>query len=695
VILRDLLFEIGVEEIPARFMTWAIAELERSAAADLADLRLSYAKLRVTGTPRRIVLYVEDLAERQEDFEETVKGPPKTQALDADGNYTKAALGFAKSRSVDVRDLRFDTNKGVEYLYAVVRETGKNASELLPDFLAGLLKKLIFPKSMYWDDPSVRFARPVRWIVALSDGDLIPVSFGRVNSGYESRGHRFMGASRVDLPFAKEYFAIMERESVIVDHTRRREIILDGIAKIEAEIGGTADRDPELLEENAQLVEYPIPFLGSFESEFLEIPEEVLIATMKKNQRYFPVRDASGKLTSNFVGVSNNRARDMSVVRDGNERVLRARLHDAAFFWKEDLQKPLESLLPQLAKVLYQERLGSILDKSERVRALASSLVGSMEWGDIAADVDRAAKLAKADLVTSMVFEFPEVQGIMGREYARRGGESDAVANALFGQYLPRFAGDDLPKGREGAVIGICDRVDTIVAIHKVGLSPTGSQDPYGLRRAARGLNEIVWGLGLDLNILKLFAGSAESLQAGEDVMTKVIDFYKNRLYNQLRERGYSHGTTSLAVASNGHRPLQALNMLSAFEDVSGAEWFGPLVLSAVRVNNILGKLNSEELESARKVGEGREKIWKLTEKSEKNLLSSLDAQSALVNGALSKNDWKAVCEALSALSPAISGFFDEVMVMSENKAERDNRLGLLVKCRGLFDSIGDFSLIK
>ncbi|MDR1514534.1 MAG: glycine--tRNA ligase subunit beta [Synergistaceae bacterium] len=688
-ILRDLLFEIGTEEIPARFMTWAIAELERAAAEDLAGLRLSYESLKVTGTPRRIVLYVENVSERQEDFEQTVKGPPKTQALDADGNYTKSALGFAKSRGVQTQDLRFETVGGVEYLFAVVRESGKDAAELLPAFLGGLLKKLVFPKSMYWKDPSVRFARPVRWIVALWDGDLIPVSFGGVNSGYTSRGHRFMGSQSVNIPIAKDYWEIMERESVIVDHERRKEMIVDGIEKIEGEIGGRAERDSELLEENAQLVEYPIPFPGSFEGEFLDIPEEVLIATMKKNQRYFPVRDSSGRLMANFIGVSNNRARDMAVVRDGNERVLRARLHDAAFFWKEDLQKPLESLLPRLEKLLYQERLGSVLAKSERVRSLASRLVSEMGWDDIAEAVDRAAYLSKADLVTSMVFEFPEVQGVMGREYAKRGNESLAVANAIFEQYLPRFAGDELPKALEGAVIGLCDRADTIAAIHKAGLSPSGSQDPYGLRRAARCVNEIIWGMDLDIDMGALLGESGEALEAGGDVMAKVFDFYKNRLHNQLRERGYEYGTTSLAVASMWRRPLQAQRMLEAFDEVSGAEWFGSLVLSAVRVNNILGKLTDAEIASV-KLTEDKLKVT-----AEKNLKEALDRQGSVVSDALARYDWKAVSKALSDLSPAISSFFDDVMVMSDDPAERSCRLALLLKCRDMFDSIGDFSLLK
>ncbi|MDR1915248.1 MAG: glycine--tRNA ligase subunit beta [Synergistaceae bacterium] len=685
---RDLLFEIGTEEIPARFMTWVIGELDRLARQGLSELRVPFGDLKVTGTPRRIVLLVNDLAERQDDFEETVKGPPRTQSLNSDGEFTAAALGFARSRGVDVSDLTFASVKGVEYLHAVVRKPGMDTGGLLPDFLSGLIKKIVFPKSMYWEEQGLRFARPVRWIVAFWGDERIPVFFGSVESGHASRGHRFMGSGSVVIKSASEYMAAMEREFVIVDHERRKSMILDGIAEIERSVGGSSDDDPELLEENAQLTEYPVPFCGSFEDEFLDIPEEVLIATMKKNQRYFPVRDKDGRLMARFIGVSNNRARDMNVVRGGNERVLRARLYDAAFFWREDRTRALESRLPQLKKVLYQERLGSIYDKSERVRALAGWLVKAFDMEDIAKPVDRASVLAKTDLVTGMVFEFPEVQGVMGREYAKREGESAEVSDALFEQYLPRFAGDQIPKGRVGAVLGICDRVDSIIGIHKIGMSPSGSQDPYGLRRAARGINEILWGLALDIDMGDLFGKAAENLAADDATMESVREFYRQRLHNQLRERGHAHGTTSLVVSSMWNRPLQALRMLDSFDEVSGEEWFVSLVLSAVRVNNILNKIPESELLALKPASS-------LATLPEQNLKSALDRQSPLVTDALLNCDWKAVCEALSELSGVISGFFDGVMVMDPDPEIRVGRVELLSRCRALFDSIGDFSLLK
>ncbi|MDR1510259.1 MAG: glycine--tRNA ligase subunit beta [Synergistaceae bacterium] len=688
-IKRDILFEIGTEEIPARFITRAIVELDNIARAGLAEMRLKYGNIKVTGTPRRIVLYVSDLADRQEDFEETIKGPPKNQSVDQNGQYTAAALGFAKSRGITASDLRFTEVKGVEYLHAVVREAGRDTMELLPGWLSGLLKKIVFPKNMYWEEQGVRFARPVRWIVALADSAIIPVRFGSVTSGAESRGHRFMGSKSVQIESAHKYAETLEREFVIVDHEMRKKIIMDGIAKIEREIGCIADKDSELLEENAQLVEYPVTFLGAFESEFLDIPEEVLIATMKKNQRYFPVRSRDGRLSAYFIGVSNNKARDMSVVRDGNERVLRARLYDAAFFWKDDMTSTLESRLPQLEKVLYQERLGSIRDKTERVRSVCAWLVKKMKETKITRAVDRAALLSKADLVTGMVFEFPEVQGVMGREYALREGEPEEVAEALFEQYLPRFAGDSIPKGKIGAILGICDRADTIIAIHKAGLPPTGSQDPYGLRRAARGINEIIWGLSLDIDTDALLAYAAKCLNADKDVLAGSMDFCRQRLHNQLRERGYAHGTTSLAVTSMGARPLQVLRMLEAFEDVSGEPWFESLVLSAVRVANILNKIPDKKPFSSKK-----ERTDFSTE-AERTLHSALDKQGGSVKRALEAKDWTSVCKALSELGGAISVFFDGVMVMDPDPDVRAARVALLLRCKELFDSIGDFSLLK
>ena len=685
-ISRDLLFEIGSEEIPARFVTWGLSELQRIAEEEMKEARLECEEILTLGTPRRLALWVKGLSLKQADLEAKVRGPQKAQALDAGGQYTKAALGFARGKKVQPEDLITENVEGVDYIFAVIRESGRDTAELLPDLLSRILKRLVFPKSMYWEDPSVRFARPVRWLLALWGDQVIPLSFGSVKSGRTTRGHRFMGASTVEIDTPSEYAEKLRNECVWVDPSERRSSISAGIQAIEKEIKGKADVPADLLEENTQLVEFPVVFYGSFDPEFLDIPQEVLITSMQKNQRYFPVRDAEGRLMPNFIGVSNNKARDMAVVREGNERVLRARLYDAAFFWKEDKMKKLEERVPELGRVLYQEELGSVLDKSNRVRKIANWLVKEAGDSTIATDVDRAAFLAKADLVTSMVFEFPEVQGIMGREYAKRSGESDSVAVALYEQYLPRFAGDTLPSSKVGAFLGLAERADTLVAIHKIGLAPTGSQDPYGLRRAARCMNELIWGLELDIDLRQLLEFAAEELSVDSETLKGIMDFVRQRLQVQLRERGFGHGVVSLVVASQGHRPLQALKMLHTLNEVSNTDWFASLILAAIRVRNLL--LKAEE-------GQWAVQPEKFVSPAENQLFSALQQLTPQVTNAVDLHDWKKVNEVLFELSPAINRFFDEVMVMDEDLSIRRNRQAILAECKNLFDAIGDFGLLK
>ena len=474
---KDLLFEIGTEEIPARFMPKALADIRQYAEEELASAHIEHSGIKTECTPRRIVLTVEKLSAAQSDSVEVSKGPLKTQAFDSDGKPTRAAEGFARSRGVETADLKVKEINGAEYVVAEKREKGQATELVLPQILDRIIRRLSFQKSMYWADPSVRFARPVRWLVALYGESAIKVEFGKVESGNRSRGHRFMGSDSVTIKDPSEYKRYMKENFVITDPEERKEMILAGIAYVEKELGARVEIDPELLEENVHLNEYPVVFYGSFDKAFLEIPEEVLVLSMAKNQRYFPVRDKEGRLMANFAGVSNNIAKDMSVVREGNERVLRARLYDAAFFWKEDLQKSLHDLAAELKSVTYQEQLGSVYDKVQRTKKLALWLTEELFFRESIPVVERAAEIAKADLVTSMVYEFADVQGVMGREYARKAGEPEAVALALYEQYLPRFAGDSIPSAPAGALIGIADRADTLAAIYKIGLEPTSSQD--------------------------------------------------------------------------------------------------------------------------------------------------------------------------------------------------------------------------
>ena len=682
----DILFEVGTEEIPARFMPKALEDIYSCATEEFSSARIGFSKITVNCTPRRLVLTVKDVADKQCDSVEVVKGPPKAQAYDAQGRPTKAAEGFAKSRGVKTEDLKTETVNGTEFVIAEIRTEGRKTADVLPEVLERILKRLSFPKSMYWSDRSVRFARPVRWLVALYGKDKIDVGFGDVKSCGISRGHRFMGEKRLKINDPAEYASLMADNFVIIDQNQRRDMILEGISKIENELNASVDVAPELLEENVHLVEYPVVFYGSFDKSFLDIPEEVLTLSMAKNQRYFPVRDADGRLMPNFAGVSNNLARDMGVVREGNERVLRARLYDAAFFWKEDLKKPLDSMVQELKNITYQEQLGSVYDKVQRVKDLALRITDMLGMEGIKHLVGRAAELSKADLVSNMVYEFADVQGVMGREYARQAKEPEEVAVALYEQYLPRFAGDDVPSSKIGAVLGLAERADTIAAIYKIGLEPTSSQDPYGLRRAARCINEIIWGLGLDIDTNWLIDQAASTLELDGDTIERIYEFLRQRLQVQLKDKGLKHEVVTLAIRTVPSRPLQAYRMASVLQKSSDEQWFSDLITAAVRVKNLLNK--ADYVESAVDTS-------KFTTDAERALYDELTRLTGPAKEAVMSFDWERLAAVLSGLAPVIARFFDDVLVMDEDLDVRRNRLALLKKCREFFMQAGDFSLLK
>ena len=683
---KDLLFEIGTEEIPARFMPKALADIRQYAEEELASAHIEHSGIKTECTPRRIVLTVEKLSAAQSDSVEVSKGPLKTQAFDSDGKPTRAAEGFARSRGVETADLKVKEINGAEYVVAEKREKGQATELVLPQILDRIIRRLSFQKSMYWADPSVRFARPVRWLVALYGESAIKVEFGKVESGNRSRGHRFMGSDSVTIKDPSEYKRYMKENFVITDPEERKEMILAGIAYVEKELGARVEIDPELLEENVHLNEYPVVFYGSFDKAFLELPEEGLVLSMAKNQRYFPVRDKEGRLMANFAGVSNNIAKDMSVVREGNERVLRARLYDAAFFWKEDLQKSLDDLAAELKSVTYQEQLGSVYDKVQRTKKLALWLTEELFFRESIPVVERAAEIAKADLVTSMVYEFADVQGVMGREYARKAGEPEAVALALYEQYLPRFAGDSIPSAPAGALIGIADRADTLAAIYKIGLEPTSSQDPYGLRRAARCINEIIWGFPLDIDIYLLLEKAASPFGMERETLDRIKTFVRQRLQVQLREKGFRHEVVELVLQTVSNRPLQAYRMAETLQKRSDEVWFADLITAAVRVKNILNKAGSIS---------GEVDPLMLAERAEKELFEKLLMLEGDAKSAVDRCDWEKLASVLAELAPVIAGFFNDVLVMDEDLSVRNNRLALLGKCSDFFLLVGDFSLLK
>jgi len=683
---RDYILEIGTEEIPAGFVSWALDEILRIAEAEFQTRRLSFDSMKSFATPRRIVLYVRDLAEKQEDLTEELKGPTWQQAFDANDHPTKAAKGFAKSKNVSVDDLEKRNVGGTDFAVAVLKKEGLSSVEVLKEAVPAVIKRLVFPKNMYWDETFIRFARPIRWILSLFGSDVVPFSYGALEAGRVTMGHRFMGARKIEIKSTDEYFGKLYDNFVIIDPEKRREKMLAGISAIEKEIVARAELDESLVEENLYLVEYPVPFVGSFDESFLEMPDEVLTTTMKHHQRYFPVRDEQGALKPYFIGVSNNRATNMAVVREGNERVLKARLTDAAFFWKEDLRIPLHRRVEKLKNIVHQEKLGSVYDRTMNIQAIAVALCDQNGWNDIRPHVERAAYLSKADQATAMVYEFAELRGVMGREYAKRSGEDERVALAVFEQYLPAFAGDATPSDQVGAVLGIAERLDTIAGGFKASLQPTGSQDPYGLRRAARTINEIIWALELDLDLEAAARTAAAVYELDDSGVKGILEFLKQRLQHQVREKGYPHDLTSLALSVTWKRPLQVLRFLDSFAVVRDTEWFKGLVTAAVRVRNILAKAGEP-------TGAPDESLF--AEEAERSLWNAVEEIREPVEKAVAECKWEELTRLLARLEPPVTAFFDDVLVMTEDEKLRHNRLSLLRRTENLFAAVGDLGLLK
>lgn len=683
---RDYILEIGTEEIPAGFVSWALEEILGIAKTEFETRRLNFDSMKSFATPRRIVLYVRDLAEKQEDLTEELKGPTWQQAFDANDLPTKAAKGFAKSKNVSVDDLQKRNVGGTDFAVAVLKKEGLPSAEVLKEAAPAVIRRLVFPKNMYWDETFVRFARPIRWILSLFGSEVVPFSYGTLEAGRVTRGHRFMGSRKIEIKSTDEYFGKLFDNSVIIDPEKRREKMLAGISAIEKEIAARAELDEALVEENLYLVEYPVPFAGRFDESFLEMPEEVLTTTMKHHQRYFPVRDEQGTLKPYFIGISNNRATNMAVVREGNERVLKARLTDAAFFWKEDLQIPLHRRVEKLKNIVHQEKLGSVYDRTMNIQAIAVALCDQNGWSDIRPLAERAAYLSKADQATAMVYEFAELRGVMGREYAKRSGEDERVALAIYEQYLPAYAGDVTPSDQVGAVLGIADRLDTIAGGFKASLEPTGSQDPYGLRRAARTINEIIWALELDLDLEAAARTAAAVYELDDPGVNGILDFLRQRLQNQVREKGYPHDLTSLALSVIWQRPLQVLRFLDSFAAVRDAEWFRGLVTAAVRVRNILARAEEP-------TGAPDEKLF--VEDAERSLWNAVEEIRVPAEKAVAECEWEDLTRLLARLEPPVTAFFDDVLVMTDDEKLRHNRLSLLRQTENLFAAVGDLGVLK
>ncbi|MDA8235861.1 MAG: glycine--tRNA ligase subunit beta [Clostridia bacterium] len=688
---KDFLLEIGTEEIAARFMPGAIKQLKELAENIFREKRLNYKSIDTYGTPRRLTLVVSGLDEAQAELVEEVKGPAKKAAFDAEGKPTKAAEGFARGQGVSVADLVVkDTGSG-EYVFATRKEAGRATGDILPEICPGLITGLSFPKPMRWGYNELRFARPIRWLVALYGEEVVNFELEGLKAGRETLGHRFLSQGAITINNPGEYLPKLEEGFVIVDHRKRQSIIWEQIQALAKEEGGIVEPDEGLLEEVTFLLEYPTALCGKFEVHYLELPKEVLITPMREHQRYFPVIDANGKLLAKFITVRNGGGDYLDIVRAGNEKVLKARLADARFFYQEDLKKPLAENVERLKKIVFQESLGTIYQKVERIIKLVEYLAAQTAAG--AAETEaakRAAYLAKADLVSNMVYEFPELQGIMGEEYARKSGEPEGVAKAIVEHYRPRFAGDGLPETVPGTLVSIADKIDTIVGCFAVGIIPTGSQDPYALRRQALGISHIILDKGYGISLQDLvtqayrgYEGNAQLKLTLAEVQNEIIEFFKARLKNIFTDKGLRYDEIDAVLAVGHDNFADAWLRAEALSFVRQQPYFEALLTAFNRATNLAKKAESDNANPAN-----------LVEEVEKELFNRFQAARQEVEALRSRKDYRGLLQTMAQLQQPIDNFFNGVMVMAEDPAIRNNRLGLLKQIDDLMYSVADLAKI-
>jgi len=684
---KELFLEIGSEEIPSGFIKPALADMAELAAKALGDARIYFGSIKTYGTPRRLVLVASDVAERQEDVIVENQGPAKKVAFEESGKPTRAMLGFARGQGVDPEKLEVrETPKGA-YLFAVKEKKGVDTVQLLPAILEGLVSSIHFKKSMRWRALDIAFARPVHWITALFGGRVVSCTFGDLQSSDVSRGHRFLAPEEFRVDSFEDYQKKCQDSFVMIDPDKRKEAIKKGILEAAKNAGGKLIEDDGLLDEVANLVEYPVVLRGNFDKEYLKLPKDIVVNAMREHQRYFSVVNENGKLLPSFITVSNTKARDMNIVKDGNERVLRARLSDAAFYYYEDLKAPLDAMVDSLKKVVFQAKLGSSYEKVERFKALAGFLADELN-PEKKEKVLRAAHLCKGDLVSGVVGEFPSLQGVMGRDYALKAGEDVEVAEAIFEHYLPRNADDILPKSDIGAIVSIADKMDTICGCIGVGLTPTGASDPYALRRQAIGIINIIVDKGYGFSLVKAIDKSIEISQdklikKADEVKTTVLDFFKTRLMGILASKGYPHDVADSVLSIRLDDILDSVEVVKALTHLKERPDFEPLAVAFKRVVNITKDFNGKTVDESL-----------FSEDSEKRLSSSCKAISVEVFSLAEKGRYREALLKAAEIRPYVDSFFDDVMVMVDDVKIRENRLSLLKDVSALFTRFADFSII-
>lgn len=686
---RTLAFEIGTEEIPAFDLAGAVKQLSTMVPSLLDDASIPHGAVKIFSSPRRLIVIAEEIPEATEEKNEVFKGPSAKIAFDAEGNPTKAAQGFARGKGVDPSSLVVEDG----YVYARTHTPSVNVASLLSSVLNKIIHGLSWPRSQRWGVQSEYFTRPVRWIVALFGNEVIDFTFAGLVAGRTTYGHRFLAPGPFEVADADSLVDVVRSASVIPSEAEREQVIREGVAKAEAETGFTAVLHPKTLVEVINLAEYPTVLVGTFDEEFLKVPEEIIVDAMLVHQRYFPLYDKDGKLTNRFIVVSNGDPACAETIVDGNERVVRARLYDAKFFYDEDLKQPLESYVDHLGEVVFQEKLGTMLDKTNRIQRLADHLAEDAGLaGQDLSDVERAARLCKADLVTSAVVEFTSVQGVMGSYYAAASGETAQVAQAIEQHYRPRFAGDEAPDTVVGKIVAIADKLDTVCGLFAVGQGPTGSSDPFALRRSAIGIVAMLSGKdAVEVSLVAaidaaLASYARQGIEFDTDAVRRdVIEFFITRTKVMMRDAGNSIDAIDAVLSAGIQEPVELINRVSALEAARSEqpEVFEDLATAYARANNLCdSKLGTE-------VNEG------LLSEVEQALVSAVGQAESNVASALENNNYAAALSELAALRKPIDLFFENTMVMDEDQTLRENRLRLLNSFVAVFANVADFALLS
>lgn len=686
---RTLAFEIGTEEIPAFDLAGAVKQLSTMVPSLLDDAAIPHGAVKIFSSPRRLIVIAEEIPEATEEKNEVFKGPSAKIAFDTEGNPTKAAQGFARGKGVDPSSLVVEDG----YVYARTHTPSVNVASLLSSVLNKIIHGLSWPRSQRWGVQSEYFTRPVRWIVALFGNEVIDFTFAGLVAGRTTYGHRFLAPGPFEVADADSLVDVVRSASVIPSEAEREQVIREGVAKAEAETGFTAVLHPKTLVEVINLAEYPTVLVGTFDEEFLKVPEEIIVDAMLVHQRYFPLYDKDGKLTNRFIVVSNGDPACAETIVDGNERVVRARLYDAKFFYDEDLKQPLESYVDHLGEVVFQEKLGTMLDKTNRIQRLADHLAEDAGLaGQDLSDVERAARLCKADLVTSAVVEFTSVQGVMGSYYAAASGETVQVAQAIEQHYRPRFAGDEAPDTVVGKIVAIADKLDTVCGLFAVGQGPTGSSDPFALRRSAIGIVAMLSGKdAVEVSLVAaidaaLASYAQQGIEFDSDAARRdVIEFFITRTKVMMRDAGNSIDAIDAVLSAGIQEPVELINRVSALEAARSEqpEVFEDLATAYARANNLCdSKLGTE-------VNEG------LLSEVEQALVRAVGQAESNVASALENNNYAAALSELAALRKPIDLFFENTMVMDEDQTLRENRLRLLNSFVAVFANVADFALLS